>query len=267
MRSSVLPRPKRLTLLECIYAFYEPDMTYLQFHLVFTLPPLLLLAFLTYRAARQGRVPQAGLIALGVHVLLALVYTTPWDNLLVARGVWGYGENRVLFTLGWVPFEEYLFFVLQTLLTGLWVLLLYRGKTRRHVLNLRNRMHPLVRLVGALAWLGLASGGRPRAEHAARPLFRDDCSVGRADFGAAVGFWWRPAFTAAPCLNPRIFGTDTLFMVGRPLSVGSRYLVDFAGFVVKLSTIWLAGRRGALFSPDKLARRLWHHAGARAFLP
>ena len=34
----------------------------------------------------------------------------------MARGVWGYGENRVLFTLGWVPFEEYLFFVLQTLL-------------------------------------------------------------------------------------------------------------------------------------------------------
>ena len=133
-------------------------MTYLQFHLIFTLPPLLLLAFLTYRAARQGRVPRAGLVALGVHVLLALVYTTPWDNYLVARGVWGYGENRVLFTLGWVPVEEYLFFVVQTLLTGLWVLLLHRrggaraeaGQTHSGVWN---------RSVGALIWLGLAAAG------------------------------------------------------------------------------------------------------------
>jgi lycopene cyclase domain-containing protein len=75
-------------------------VTYLQFHLVFTLPPLLLLALLTWRAFYRGRVPRAGLVALGVHVLLALLYTTPWDNYLVARGVWGYGEGRVLFTLG-----------------------------------------------------------------------------------------------------------------------------------------------------------------------
>ena len=133
-------------------------MTYLQFHFVFILPPLLLLAFLTYRAARQGRVPRAGLVTLGVHVLLALVYTTPWDNLLVARGVWGYGDNRVLFTLGWVPFEEYLFFVLQTLLTGLWVLLL-----RRRIPARPDRpaipAAPAVRLVGALTWLGLAAAG------------------------------------------------------------------------------------------------------------
>ena len=133
-------------------------MTYLQFHLVFILPPLLLLVLLTYRTARGGRVPRAGLVALGVHVLVALVYTTPWDNLLVARGVWGYGENRVLFTLGWVPFEEYLFFVLQTLLTGLWVLLLRQQNAPSRPKS-PQPYAPAVRLVGALAWLGLAAAG------------------------------------------------------------------------------------------------------------
>lgn len=150
-------------------------MTYLQFHLVFTLPPSLLLALLTFRAARAGNVPRAGLVALGVHVLLALVYTTPWDNYLIARGVWGYGAGRVLFTLGWVPFEEYLFFIIQTLITGMWVLLLRRwGEARASSDTLPEpssktpsgtppetvtKNGPAVRLLGALFWLGLAAAG------------------------------------------------------------------------------------------------------------
>ncbi|MGC8904754.1 lycopene cyclase domain-containing protein, partial [Thermus sp.] len=36
----------------------------------------------------------------------------------VWRGVWGYPEGRVLLRLGYVPLEEYLFFLLQPLLTG-----------------------------------------------------------------------------------------------------------------------------------------------------
>ena len=188
-------------------------MTYLQFHLVFTLPPLLLLAFLTYRAARQGRVPQAGLIALGVHVLLALVYTTPWDNLLVARGVWGYGENRVLFTLGWVPFEEYLFFVLQTLLTGLWVLLLYRRKLpARPAISAA----PVVRLVGALAWLGLAAAGVLAL------------STQHGLYFGMIAAW------AAPILALQWgFGGDLLLR---------RPLVLTLGFLVPTLYLWLADR-------------------------
>lgn len=133
-------------------------MTYLHFHLIFTLPPLLILGLITWRAWVAGRVQRAMLVALALHVLLALVYTTPWDNYLVARGVWSYGAGRVLFTLGWVPFEEYLFFIIQTLLTGLWVLLLYRElpatKTR-----LETKTSARVRIVGVLLWLGLAASG------------------------------------------------------------------------------------------------------------
>lgn len=86
-------------------------MTYLGFHLVFLLPPLLLLLLLT-----RPRPPR--LWAYLLMPLIALVYTTPWDNYLVWREVWGYPEDRVLFRIGYVPFEEYLFFLLQPLLTG-----------------------------------------------------------------------------------------------------------------------------------------------------
>lgn len=133
-------------------------MTYLQFHLVFTLPPLLLLTFVTWRASRVGQVPRSGLVALGVHVLLALVYTTPWDNYLIASGVWGYGDDRVLFTLGWVPFEEYLFFIVQTLLTGMWVLLL-RRRSDESERPLSPRTARWLRVGGALGWLVLAAAG------------------------------------------------------------------------------------------------------------
>lgn len=90
-------------------------MTYLQFHLLFILPPLAVLLAMNARAAHRGRWGWRYLLAICV---IALVYTTPWDNYLVWRGVWGYGEDRVAATIGYVPVEEYLFFLLQPLLAG-----------------------------------------------------------------------------------------------------------------------------------------------------
>ena len=92
-------------------------MTYLQFHAVFIVPPLLVLAWLSW--GRTGRRASWSLVAVA---LLALVWTTPWDNYLVWRGVWDYSPGRVMGTIGYVPVEEYLFFVLQPLLTGLFLL-------------------------------------------------------------------------------------------------------------------------------------------------
>ena len=113
-------------------------MTYWGFHLVFTLPLLIGLALLSVRAVRKGRALSGGLGrrtgfavgALFIHVLIALVYTTPWDNYLVYREVWGYPPGRVLFTVGWVPIEEYFFFVVQTLIAGLFLFTLARWRPR-----------------------------------------------------------------------------------------------------------------------------------------
>jgi lycopene cyclase domain-containing protein len=50
-----------------------------------------------------------------------VVYTTPWDNYLVATGVWTYNPSLVTgIVLGYVPIEEYIFFVMETVLAGLW---------------------------------------------------------------------------------------------------------------------------------------------------
>lgn len=53
-------------------------------------------------------------------MVLAFIYTTPWDNYLVKTQVWSYPPDRVLGRIGYVPLEEYSFFIFQTYLTGLW---------------------------------------------------------------------------------------------------------------------------------------------------
>ncbi len=144
-------------------------MTYFAFLAVFLALPLAILALLTGRDQRRGRRLPASLsgapfwlVLLG-HVIAALVYTTPWDNYLVATGVWWYNPDLVTgVTLGYVPIEEYTFFVLQTLFTGLW--LLWWGKRLPAAVNTTSWPHLRLAasLVVGLLWLGsvalLASG-------------------------------------------------------------------------------------------------------------
>lgn len=102
-------------------------MTYFGFLLRFLVIPILIFLAITYwdhkknkqiQGFRNGRAVWA---AIGIHILLALIYTTPWDNYLVATGVWYYNPNLVNgLVIGYVPIEEYTFFVLETILSGLW---------------------------------------------------------------------------------------------------------------------------------------------------
>lgn len=108
-------------------------MTYFGFLTLFLGPPLIILVLLTWsNRVRRRAIPAefrnwAPWFAIVAHVGVALVYTTPWDNYLVATGVWFYDPKLVTgMVLGWVPIEEYCFFILQTVLTGLWVVCLMR---------------------------------------------------------------------------------------------------------------------------------------------
>lgn len=129
-------------------------MSYFAFHLVFTLPPILLLALVQ-------RQPLAGIggfrawLGLPLIVLLALVYTTPWDNYLIWRDVWHYGTGRVVGTIGYVPIEEYLFFMLQPILTGLWLYWLL-PRTSEPV---EQEYSPGVQTSGTLLWIVLSIVG------------------------------------------------------------------------------------------------------------
>jgi lycopene cyclase domain-containing protein len=101
-------------------------MTYFGFLLRFLLIPISIFLAVTLwdnkknkliHGFRNGR---AVWMAIGIHILLAVVYTTPWDNYLVATKVWYYNPALVTgFVIGYVPIEEYTFFVVETILSGL----------------------------------------------------------------------------------------------------------------------------------------------------
>jgi len=97
-------------------------MSYALFLLIFIVPPMLLFGWLTRRL-----ITRRFLLAVAALLVLCVVYTTPWDNYLVATGVWSYSKSLVIGpTFGYVPVEEYVFFVLQTLMGAFFTLWLWR---------------------------------------------------------------------------------------------------------------------------------------------
>jgi putative membrane protein len=107
--------------------------------------------------------------AIFLHVVIALVYTTLWDNYLVATRVWWYDPALVTgYTIAYVPIEEYTFFILQPILAGLWLIFLLR-RLRLPQRQTRGFAHNTLRwwaaAIAAVIWLGsillLASGWQP----------------------------------------------------------------------------------------------------------
>ncbi len=91
-------------------------MSYLSFLLYFLIPPICGVIILTWF---RGNLSRLNLMGIFIMALIALVYTTPWDNYLIMRGVWSYPVGAVLGVIGYVPLEEYTFMMLQTCLAGL----------------------------------------------------------------------------------------------------------------------------------------------------
>jgi len=149
-------------------------MTYGGFLLRFLVVPIVLLAAARLVLARRGRPLPAAWRgwpfgpSVAVLVVLAVVYTTPWDNYLVATGVWWYDPDLVAgIVLGWVPLEEYLFFVLEPVLVALWLSVLLQSRALPEPEPLAPSRRARATAVGAVAlpWAAavaiLVSGWRP----------------------------------------------------------------------------------------------------------
>lgn len=135
-------------------------MTYFGFLLRFLVLPIFILLGIILWNKRQGRERAASLrstpawLAIVLHMLIALVYTTPWDNYLVATGVWWYDPALVTgIVFGWVPIEEYTFFLLQPILIGLWLVLLTQLMDFKPE-PLRPSWRLWTTIVAGILWLG-----------------------------------------------------------------------------------------------------------------
>lgn len=148
-------------------------MTYFGFLSVFLVAPIALLLAGAVIDARQGRrLPEAlrswpTWVVILAHAVIAVVYTTPWDNYLVATRVWWYDPKLVTGVLiGYVPIEEYTFFVLQPILTGLWLMFLARHlPVGSQMIERGVRIRRAATIAAGVIWLGaaamLAAGWQP----------------------------------------------------------------------------------------------------------
>jgi len=137
-------------------------MTYFAFLAVFVGVPIVALLGIAYRDYKAGiRAPSAianwsAFTVIVGHIVIAVIWTTPWDNYLVATNVWWYDTELVTgIVFGYVPIEEYTFFVVQPIMTGLLLLLLMR----RMPLAPQVDVHPnRARVIGlnviGVIWLG-----------------------------------------------------------------------------------------------------------------
>lgn len=134
-------------------------MSYFGFLGLFLLPPMAVLAWVLWRN-KQGQPVRFGAMSawavLALHVVIAVTWTTPWDNYLVATSVWWYDPELVSgLVLGYVPIEEYTFFVLQPILTGLWLIWLMRQGCERanDSVTLIPFIRPATTFLLALGWV------------------------------------------------------------------------------------------------------------------
>jgi lycopene cyclase domain-containing protein len=135
-------------------------VTYFSFLLIFIVPPILALTALLALRQRSCRSHKSvysygSLALLAALLVVATLYTTPWDNHLIAQGVWSYNHDLVSnITLGYIPLEEFLFFPLQTLLVALWFFtLLSRLPVRTANLSGSRAMRLISVVIGCALWL------------------------------------------------------------------------------------------------------------------
>ena len=105
-------------------------MSYVQFLAFLLVPPLVLVglvAAVRLPGPADRRAVRRTLGALGVYLVLAVVWTAPWDGYLIVHGVWTHGDVIGRFLR--VPAEEYAFMVGQTILTGLWTVVVLTARS------------------------------------------------------------------------------------------------------------------------------------------
>ncbi|PHQ38492.1 lycopene cyclase [Halorubrum persicum] len=93
-----------------------PTPTYLQFHLVFSLPVLAALWHLAPRYDERRR--QRAAAGIAILVAIAYAYTTPWIAYMIRRGAWSYADGAVVVRALSIPLGEYLYFAIQTLVVA-----------------------------------------------------------------------------------------------------------------------------------------------------
>ncbi len=89
------------------------------------------------------------LIGCGLLCFLAFTYTTPWDSYLIEQNIWNYSPGHVLGTLFLIPFEEYFFFFIQSIIGCFFTSFILSKRKQKKQYNLSVSSNNLI-FIGAL---------------------------------------------------------------------------------------------------------------------
>lgn len=108
-------------------------MSYLSFLVYFVIAPTLVLmlghGIVSRRNDRAFPFLRRHWQGAAILALIAIIWTTPWDNAIISHGIWSYGKDRVIGTIGYVPLEEYAFMILMPFLNAAFIVWLLGGVT------------------------------------------------------------------------------------------------------------------------------------------
>lgn len=122
-------------------------LTYMQVHLYYTLPPTIILYLLL-----RPLITSFDKLKILILCILAVSYTTPWDNYIIYHKAWWYRKDAVIGTIGYVPIEEYIFFIVQTTLTSLWTICCSRWTLNSlYLRNSKSLKFQLIKYVGIIS--------------------------------------------------------------------------------------------------------------------
>lgn len=117
-------------------------LAYIDIHLIYTLPVIAVLALITWPFLSRFELFKITFVS-----SMALIYTTPWDNFIIFHNAWMYKPEKILAVVGYVPVEEYMFFVIQTVMTSLWVLICTRWSPACFHFNYNKTTYRLIRWI------------------------------------------------------------------------------------------------------------------------
>lgn len=138
-------------------------MTYMGFHFVFTIPLLIVMLFFT----RKNReiFSKKSLQGMGLLLFLAVTYTTPWDSYLIHQRIWSYKPENVMGTFLLIPYEEFFFFVIQTIIGCLFTALILHKTKAPKTLPFSIKTHRIVAFLVMMALLTTAFLFSPIPDH------------------------------------------------------------------------------------------------------
>ncbi len=192
--------------------------TYFTFLLLFIGAPLVIFCIFylkKYQEVSESQKKTIGriLIAIALLSIVAIIYTTPWDNYLVENAIWYYEPSKIMgLLIGFVPIEEYAFFFVQTLLVGLFFGLTFIRKNSNNYKQFNHRLS--LQLISVFCLLTIWS--------LACITFLDDTES--LTYLTLILLWGIP-----PIMIQLLYGVDILLLFKRDLFL-----------TISLSTIYLA---------------------------